>query len=81
MFPQIPNRYDNDEQRLRRLEAQEEESPRRPFVVITAGFLLLGATLVLARIGWGGAGLILVPVGLGLALAGGIQLAINLISR
>ena len=81
MFPQIPNRYDDDEQRLRRLDAQDEESPRRPIILLIAGLLLLGATLALVPFGWDGAGLILVPIGLGITLVGGIQLAINRISQ
>jgi len=27
--PRIPNRYDDDEQRMKRLEAQDDDSPRR----------------------------------------------------
>jgi len=81
MFPRIPNRYDDDEQRLKRLEAQGEDPPRRPLALVAVGVVLLGATLALARAGWGGAGLILVPIGLGCALGGGIQLAVDWLAR
>lgn len=73
VFPQIPNRYDTDEQRLKRLEAQEATSRRTALAQLIGGVLLIVVTLILTRVGWGGAGLILVPIGLGLIIAGGIQ--------
>lgn len=80
VFPQIPNRYDDDEQRLKRLEALDDDAPRRPLLIPVAGLLLLGAELLLSRIGWSGAGLIVVPLGLGLLLVGVIQLALARLS-
>lgn len=79
-FPQIPNRYDDDEQRLKRLEALDDDAPHRPLCILVAGLLLLGAELLLSRVGWGGAGLIVVPLGLGLTLVGVIQLALARLS-
>lgn len=73
VFPQIPNRYDTDEQRLKRLEAQEAASRRRALAQLVGGAMMIAATFVLARFGWGGAGLLLVPIGLGLIIAGGVQ--------
>ncbi|HEY8601016.1 MAG TPA: hypothetical protein VIL85_21455 [Thermomicrobiales bacterium] len=77
ILPQLPNRYDDDEQRLRRLEALDDDTPRRSVIILVVGLSLLGAELLLGRIGWGGAGLILVPLGLGLALVGAIQLTLG----
>jgi hypothetical protein len=81
LFPQLPNRYDDDEQRLKRLEALEDDAPRRPLLLLVAGLFLLGVDLLLSRLGWGGAGLIVVPLGLGLTLVGVIQRALARMSR
>jgi len=76
VFPQIPNRYDTDEQRMKRLEAQDEDSPRRTWLLFLAGLLLLLLMIPASLIGWGGVGLILVPIGLVLTLVGGIMLLV-----
>ena len=39
--PRIPNRYDDDEQRMKRLEAQDDDSPARWGVIFVAGCLVL----------------------------------------
>ena len=72
--PQIPNRYDDDEQRLRRLEAQESEGRRRSLLLFVGGWLVLAALIPFALTGWAGVGLVLVPIGLGMILGGGLQL-------
>jgi hypothetical protein len=76
VFPQIPNRYDTDEQRMERLEAQDEESPRRTLLLFIAGVLLLLLMIPASLAGWGGVGLILVPIGLVLTLISGIMLLV-----
>jgi MYXO-CTERM domain-containing protein len=76
VFPQIPNRYDTDEQRMKRLEAQDEDSPRRTWLLFLAGLLLLLLMIPASLIGWGDVGLILVPIGLVLTLVGGITLLV-----
>jgi predicted phage tail protein len=73
-FPRIPNRYDTEEQRLKRLEAQEATSRRTALAQCISGAILIVTTFVLAHFGWGGAGVLLVPVGFGLMIAGGIQI-------
>lgn len=80
MFPRIPNRYDDDEQRLKRLETQGDDAPRRPLIFFVAGLLLLGLEALLSRVGWGGAGLLVVPIGVALVLVGAIQLALARLS-
>jgi hypothetical protein len=70
----MPNRYDDDEQRLRRLEAQEQTSRRRSLLLALCGMLTLAALVPLAGLGWSGAGLMLAPIGIGLILVAGIQL-------
>lgn len=75
--PYIPNRYDTDEARLRRLEAQAQ-SERRKWLVVLAlgiGLLLLGIPLFL--LGWSGVMLMLAPLGLGMILGAGIQLLLD----
>jgi hypothetical protein len=81
IVPQIPNRYDDDEQRLKRLEALDDDAPCRPLLLLLAGLLLLGAELLLSPLGWGGVGLIVVPLGLGLTLVGMIQLTLVWLNR
>jgi len=72
--PQIPNRYDDDAQRLKRLEAQEQQTRRRTLLLILGGVLILIALIPLWLLGWSGAGLMLVPIGLGVVLLAGLQL-------
>ena len=76
VFPQIPNRYDTDEQRMKRLEAQDEDSPRRTWLLFLAGLLLLLLMIPASLLGWGDVGLVLVPIGLVLTLVGGIMLLV-----
>jgi uncharacterized RDD family membrane protein YckC len=76
LVPRIPNRYDDDEQRLRRLERQERESAARLWAVLLCGVALLALLVPLALIGWSGAGLLLLPLSLGMILGAGIQLAL-----
>ena len=79
--PRIPNRYDDDEQRMKRLEAQDDDSPRRWGVIFVAGCLVLAAFAVLAVVGWSGAGVVLVPLGLGMVLISGIMLVLAWLAR
>lgn len=74
--PRIPNRYDDDDQRLRRLEAQDDQERRKWLVVFSVGLLLLLAMLPCLLVGWGGIGLILVPTGVGMMLGAGMQLVL-----
>jgi hypothetical protein len=76
VFPQIPNRYDTDEERMKRLEALEEDSPRRTWLIFLSGVLLLLLLIPASLLGWGDVGLILVPLGLALTLIGGIMLLV-----
>lgn len=75
--PRLPNRYDDDEQRLRRLEAQEAGDRRRLLALFIGGWLVLAALLPFTLAGWGGVGVLLVPIGLGIVLGAGIQLALG----
>jgi hypothetical protein len=79
--PRIPNRYDDDEQRMKRLEAQDDDSPRRWGVTFVLGCLVLAAFALLAVAGWSGAGVVLVPLGLGMVLISGIMLALAWLAR
>ncbi len=72
--PQIPNRYDDDEQRLRRLEAQETDDRRRSLALVIGGLLVLTTLIPLVLTGWSGVGVVLVPIGLGMIIGGGVQL-------
>lgn len=72
--PIIPNRYDDDAQRLRRLEAQADGARRRSVLALLGGIVVLAALIPLDVLGWGGAGLLLAPLGLGLLLGAGLQL-------
>lgn len=72
--PQLPNRYDDDDQRLRRLEAQERDSRRRSVLLLLCGVIALAAIVPLTALGWPGGALLLAPIGLGLILGGGIQI-------
>lgn len=76
VFPQIPNRHDTDEQRMKRLEALDEDSPRRTWLLFLAGVLLLLLMIPASLAGWSGVGLILVPIGLVLTLVAGITLLV-----
>jgi hypothetical protein len=76
VFPQIPNRYDTDEERMKRLEALEEDSPRRTWLIFLAGVLLLLLMIPASLLGWGDVGVILVPIGLALTLIAGIMLLV-----
>jgi uncharacterized membrane protein YgdD (TMEM256/DUF423 family) len=75
--PQIPNRYDSEEARLKRLDDQEESQRRRSALILVVGILLLVAYLPLRIVGRDGAMLILTPIGLGMILVAGIQLLIE----
>ena len=75
--PRIPNRYDDDEQRLKRLDAQQADEHRRWLVVFIGGWLVLAAIIPFALAGWGGVGLLLAPIGLGMVLGAGVQLALE----
>ena len=72
--PQIPNRYDTDEQRMKRLEAQERGERRKWWLVFGLGCFLLIAYFPLALVGWDGLMLLLAPLGLGMIIGAGVQL-------
>jgi hypothetical protein len=76
-MPRVPNPYDDEAQKAARLEAQPEESPRRSLILVVGGALALAAFGVLILMGLPGAGLILVPIGIGLIIGGGIPFVIN----
>ena len=70
-------REQDDSSRMRRLiDEDDSDSPFWRWIFV-AGWLLLAAFGILAFTGWPGAGLILVPMGLGLIIPGGIQLLLN----
>jgi hypothetical protein len=75
----VPSRGSDqdDSARMRRLiDEDDSDSPfwKRIFI---AGWIVLAAFGVLALAGWPGAGLILVPIGVGAIVGGGIQLLLN----
>ena len=62
---------------MRRLiDADDSDSPFWKWIFL-AGCLVLATFGLLALAGWPGAGLILVPIGLGAIIAGGIRLLLN----
>jgi hypothetical protein len=79
-MPRVPNPYDDEAQRAKRLEAQSEESPLRSWTLFIGGWVALVAFGVLMLVGLPGAGLILVPIGIGLILGGGIPLFLDRLS-
>jgi len=76
-IPVFPNPNDDEAQRRARLEAQVDDQPRRSLGIFVAGWLMLVAFGVLAVVGLPGAGLVLVPVGIGMILGAGIELIIH----
>jgi hypothetical protein len=81
VIPRIPNPHDTDEQRMARLEAQDEDSPRRTWLLFLSGVILLVLMIPASLAGWGGVGVILVPIGLILALGAGITLLVARLRR
>ena len=74
IVPQVPNPFDDDAQRLERVEAHLAVARRPWLAVFIGGGLVLGVWLALALAGWPGTGVVLVPIGLGMLLGAGIQL-------
>ena len=79
MFPNplFPNAYDDDERRRQRLEARMDTPSRRSVIVFAGGLLALIVFGVLAFAGLPGSGVVLVPIGLGMMLGAGIELAVG----
>ena len=75
--PQIPNRYDSEEARLKRLEAQEFAERRKWMIVLVIGCLFLIAGVPLTLVGWSGVLLLLAPLALGMIIGAGVQLFIE----
>jgi hypothetical protein len=75
--PQIPHPADEDQQRLKRLDALVDASHRRWLLVFLGGWLVLAAWLPLAVAGWPGAGVVFVPIGLGMVIGAGVQLLVD----
>ncbi len=73
--PRIPNPFDDDAQRLSRLEAQIDTSKWRRRWVLVAGAITLVVWVVLAFVGLPGTGLVLVPIGILLILGSALDLS------
>jgi hypothetical protein len=73
-IPRIPNPFDDDAQRLSRLEAQLDTSKRRRRWVLVAGVITLIVWAVLAKVGLPGTGLVLVPIGILMILGSVLEL-------
>ncbi len=78
--PRVPNPYDDDAQRTKRIEAQLETGSRFSVIVFVGGWLVIGTFVALAFMGLPGAGLVLVPIGVVMIVGSGIQLLINRVS-
>jgi hypothetical protein len=61
--PQVPNPFDDDAQRMSRLESHVATSSRRRKWVLIGGVVVLAAWGALAVAGLPGTGLALVPIG------------------
>jgi hypothetical protein len=79
MFPTpvVPNPYDDDAQRAERLNAQVDADARRTALVFVGGLIVLVAFGLLLLVGLPGAGLVLVPIGLGMLVGSGIELLVG----
>jgi hypothetical protein len=68
---------EDDSARMRHLINEDDsDSPFWKWIFI-GGWLVLASYLVLALAGWPGIGLILVPIGIGMIMASGIQLLLS----
>ena len=74
--PRVPNPFDDDAQRTQRL-GQHLDDSRRWRLVFVLGWLVLGVFGLLALLGYPGAGVVLVPIGVGMIVGGGIQLVLD----
>jgi hypothetical protein len=74
---QSPFQAQDDDERQRRLDAQDFSDTRYWRRVVIGGVVALVAWVVLAFEGWPGTGVILVPIALGTIIFGGIQLLVN----
>jgi hypothetical protein len=67
----------DDSARMQRLiDEDDSDSPFWKWIIVV-GWVALAAFAILSYAGWPGSGLLLVPIGLALILAGGIQLLLN----
>ena len=73
----VPNPFDDDAQRQSRMEANLPTSSRRAAAILATGCVALIAFAVLVPLGYPGAGIALVPVGMLLILGGGIELLLS----
>jgi hypothetical protein len=73
----VPNPFDDDASRQQRLEANLPISSRRAGAIVVGGCACLIAFAVAAVLGFPGAGVALVPLGLLLLLGGGIELLLS----
>jgi predicted phage tail protein len=70
-------RDEDESARMRRLiDEDDSDSPFWKWI-FGGGCVALVAFAVLALAGWPGAGVVLVPIGLGMIIGGGIQLLLN----
>ena len=67
------NPLDDEADKTRRLESRDFSPSRYWRWVFVAGLVVLVAFAMLALVGLPGTGVILVPIGLGMAIGGGIQ--------
>jgi hypothetical protein len=75
--PGVPNPLNDESEHERRLAARDFGSSRKWRWVFVGGVLALVAFGVFAVLGFPGAGVILVPVGMGMILGSGIQLLLD----
>jgi hypothetical protein len=80
LIPGRGNPFDSEDDRRRMLNERDFGGSRRWVVVVAAGVALPVVFGILAVLGFPGAGLLLVPIGLGMVLGGGIQLLLDHIS-
>ena len=76
MPPVMPPTSDEAE-RWRRIEAADFSKTRYWHVVFVGGWLVLPLFGILAVLGFPGAGLVLVPIGVGMIIGSGIQLLVD----
>jgi hypothetical protein len=78
--PGISNPFDDDAQRLGRLDAQVDTSRRWWRLVLAGGLVVVAVWAVLAVAGMAGTGIVLLPIGVGMILGSGIQLVVDRIA-
>jgi len=73
----VPNPFDDDASRRQRLEANLPTSSRRASAIVISGCACLIAFGIAMALGFPGAGVALVPLGMLLLIGGGIELLLS----